>query len=651
MQKRTLFYLFALFLFIPSIICAQNYLHVSGKKILDPGGSEILLKGIGLGGWLVPEGYMFQTDGIANSPREIRNKIESLIGATETELFYQKFRTNFVTRKDIEMLASLGFNSVRLAMHYNLLSPRDQPYVYLESGFVIIDSLLKQCEDNHIYLILDLHCAFGGQNNANISDYDPSYPSLWESLANRERTVDLWKKLAQRYSNKKWIGGYDLLNETVWSLPNNYLLRSLYIDITNAIRSVDPNHIIYIEGNNWANDFTGLTPAWDENMVYSFHKYWNDNNVASIQSYLDLRNSANRPLWLGETGENNNKWFTDCATLIEQNNIGWSWWTLKKVESVSGFFLIKKPAEYEAVLKYWKGTGSKPSDSDCIAAFSKLADNMLLENCVFNPGVIDAIIRQPKSYLTLPYKINYVPGIVYASDYDYGRSGFAYYDSDNDNSGKKYRNDNVDIESCSDAVSNGYNVGYTSATEYLKFTINVQQSGTYQITLRTAANASGGNVQIKIDNSSFSNTVSIPSTGGWQTWGNVLLNNINLTAGTHTITLNMVTGGFNLNYLKFDLTSPSYVEPNNVYSYDLLQNYPNPFNPNTAIDFTIAKAGSVTLTIFNTLGKTVKEFKKEYSSPGKYSINFSGEDLTSGVYFYKLQSQAFTKTLKMILIK
>lgn len=651
MLRRIFFYLLVLFIFSPFSIYSQDYLHVTGKKIIDPSGTEILLKGIGLGGWLVPEGYMLQTSDVANSSREIRNKIQSLIGAAQTDIFYEKYRANFVTRKDIEMIASLGFNSVRLAMHYNLLSPKDQPYVYLESGFVIIDSLLKQCEDNKIYLILDLHCAFGGQNSANISDYDPAYPSLWEDVTNRQRTVDLWKKLAQRYANKKWIGGYDLLNETVWNLPNNYLLRSLYIDITTAIRSVDQNHIIYIEGNNWANDFTGLTPPWDENMVYSFHKYWNDNNIASIQSYINLRNSANRPLWLGETGENNNKWFTDCVTLLDQNNIGWSWWTLKKVESTSGFFSIKKPAEYEAVLKYWKGTGTKPSDSDCIAAFTKLADNLLLDKCVYNIGVIDALLRQPKTYLTLPYKENNVPGIVYASDYDFGRSGFAYSDADNDNAGYKYRNDNVDIENCSDAITNGYNVGFTNASEFLKFTINVQQAGTYNLTFRTAANAAGGSVQFKFDNSSFSEIINIPQTGGWQTWGNVIKSGINLSSGTHTINLNFITGGFNLNYLKFDLTSPSSVEPISINTYDLYQNYPNPFNPSTTIDFSIARPGSVTLTVFNALGKTVKKITNEYSAPGKYSVNFSGEDITSGVYFYKIQTKEFTKTLKMLLIK
>ncbi len=650
MHIRRFFIISALlFLTIPTF--SQSYLHVFNKSISDPNGSAIILKGIGLGGWLVPEGYMLQTDGFANSPTEIRNKIESLIGTDETNKFFDKYRANFVTRKDIEMIASLGFNSVRLPMHYNLLSPKDSPYVYTESGFVLIDSLLQQCEDNHIYLILDLHCAFGGQNSANISDYDSNYPSLWQDTSNQNRTVELWKKLAQRYSTRKWIGGYDLLNETVWNLPNNTALRSLYIKITNAIRSVDPNHIIYIEGNQWANDFTGLTPAWDNNMVYSFHKYWNDNTIGSIQGYIDIRNSTNRPLWLGESGENNNQWCTEAVALVEQNNISWSWWTLKKIESVSGFFLIKKPAEYDAVLNYWKGTGSKPSSATCIDAFTKLADNLLLQNCVFNQNVIDALIRQPGTYVTIPFKPNAIPGIVYASDYDLGRSGFAYQDLDVNNSGGAYRNDNVDIEPCSDLVTNGYNVGWINGSEFLKYTIDVKQSGIYSITFRAAANSAGGTLQYKLDDLSFSSVISIPSTGGWQKWGNSTVSGLHLIKGSHTFQINFIAGGYNLNYMKFDLTSPDSVDPISLNSYELLQNYPNPFNPSTNIDFTIKDPGSVKFKIYNALGDMVNSFAIQYGESGKHSVKFTADNLPSGVYFYKIEAGAFVQVKKMVLIR
>ena len=136
-------------------------------------------------------------------------------------------------------------------MHYDLLTPRDQPYVYTESGFAQIDSLITWCKKRDIYLILDLHAAPGGQSAEPISDYDPLYPSLWDSEENKARTIDLWREIASRYVNEETLAGYDLLNEPAWRElgPQNIDLRNLYINITNAIRTVDTNHIVYIEGN------------------------------------------------------------------------------------------------------------------------------------------------------------------------------------------------------------------------------------------------------------------------------------------------------------------------------------------------------------------------------------------------------------------
>ena len=88
----------------------------------------------------------------------------------------------------------------------------------------MIDELLNWCEQNQIYLILDMHAAPGGQGyDAAISDYDSSKPSLWESIYNRNKLIALWGKLAERYQNETWIGGYDLLNEPNWNLQDTLL--------------------------------------------------------------------------------------------------------------------------------------------------------------------------------------------------------------------------------------------------------------------------------------------------------------------------------------------------------------------------------------------------------------------------------------------
>lgn len=118
--------------------------------------------------------------------------------------------------------------------------------------------------------------------------------------------------------DKPWIGGYDLVNQPNWELPGGTLLKALYKEITDTIRTVDTNHMIFIEGNWFANDFTGLTPPWDANMVYSPHKYWNYNDKASIQWVLNIRDTYNVPIYFGESGENSNAWFRDAIKLLDK---------------------------------------------------------------------------------------------------------------------------------------------------------------------------------------------------------------------------------------------------------------------------------------------------------------------------------------------
>lgn len=639
---------------------AQGFLHRQDKKIVDGSGQEILLKGIGLGGWLVQEGYMLQTSGFANAQWEIRKKISDLVGEANTELFYEKYRSNFIRKIDIDSIKSWGFNSIRLPMHYNLFAINSNPPVFLEKGFQIIDSLLSWCEDNQIYLILDLHAAPGGQSNENISDYNPAFPSLWESEQNKSLTVQIWRKIAERYKDKQWIGGYDLINEPKWELPpNNQPLRDLYIRITDTIRAVDNNHIIFIEGNWYATDFNGLTPPWDDNMAYSFHKYWSGNTQSSIQYLLDLRNNTNRPLWLGETGENSNKWFVDCVKLMQTNNIGWAWWTHKKIESISAPLSSYKYAIYQLLLNYWNGQGAKPSESIAMNGLMTQADYLLLENCFFRKDYIDALMRQPSSTAVIPFAENLIPGTIYATNYDMGQLGYAYNDADYQNingstynSGWSYRNDGVDIESCLDFSSNGYNVGWISSGEWLKFTVNVTQTGIYDISFNLAAQNSGGKILVAVDGQYLPSTIDVPATGGWQNWNSYLVKDIYLTAGQHTLMTQFINGGFNFSSMEFTLTTTDVKEENNIpLTFELEQNYPNPFNPGTTISWQSPISSWQTLKVYDVLGNEVATLVNEYKPAGNYEAIFDASNLPSGIYIYRIMAGDFIQSKKMILIK
>ena len=649
-------------------VSAQGFLGVSGTKIVNSKGDEFILRGIGLGGWLVPEGYMLQTSSFANSPTEIRNKIVSMIGVANADTFYALYRKNYVARKDIDQIAKWGFNSIRLPIHYALLTPKNQTGVYLESGFAMIDSLLSWCEANHLYLILDLHCAPGGQNSANISDYISGEPSLWESVDNQNQTIALWKKIAERYALKEWIGGYDLLNETVWTfgamLPPLKNLRDLSIAITSAIRQVDTTHIVFIEGNSYATDFSGLTPAWDVKMAYSFHKYWNSNDYSSISYLVSLRTSANRPLWLGESGENSNQWFAECITLMEANKIGWAWWPHKKIASIAGPLSATLLPEYNTLLNYWKGQTTRPTLDFALNALLDQAAMLAYDKCRFQPDVIDAILRQPYSDETLPYANNIIPGRIFAVNYDLGKMPFAYKDNDYQeisqgqtyNSGWVYRNDGVDIEGCSDAINNGYDVGWIGDGEYLRFTVTVQQAGSYRADIRVASLSGGGQVMMQVDDTiSFGGVVSVPSTGGWQTWNTLTLGTHDLAAGKHKLRIIFVKNGFNLNYLQFSQIMGVAGEQSSVlHVFEVRQNFPNPFNPSTNIAYSLPASGAVSLEVMDVLGRRVHTVEQGIQSEGDHSVQFDvrSAGLPSGVYYYRINySGHYSKTMKAVLLQ
>jgi aryl-phospho-beta-D-glucosidase BglC (GH1 family) len=386
----------------------EGFLRADGTRIVDGRGREVILRGMGLGGWMLQEGYML---GIkkAGTQHSIKARIADLVGKEDTERFYQLWRQNHMTKADVDRLAASGFNSIRLPMHYNLftLPIQEEPVkgkdTWLATGFEMTDNLLAWCRANRMYLILDLHAAPGGQGkDANISDYDESRPSLWESEENRRKTVALWRKLAERYANEPWIGGYDILNEPNWTFEgkdkngredvSNKPIWDLYEAITKAIREVDPRHMIIVEGNGWGNNYSGFPNPSDRNLVMSFHKYWNPNTEEAIARFLALREKYRVPLWLGESGENTNDWFRECVALVETHGIGWAWWPHKKVSNPRCIMTVTPPDGFKKVVDYWNGEGERPSAETARQGLFELVENLKAEKCRFNADVAQALI-------------------------------------------------------------------------------------------------------------------------------------------------------------------------------------------------------------------------------------------------------------------
>lgn len=556
-----------------------GFLRASGKQIVDAQGQNVVLRGMGLGNWMLQEPYMMDASGLVDNQQQLKTKIAELVGPNHLTVFYDAWLTNSLREADVAALAAHGFNSIRLPMHYNLFTlPIEQEPVpgentWLTQGFNLVDDLLRWCETHQLYLILDMHGCPGGQGHDKpIADYNPPAPSLWESAANRDKLIALWREIAGRYANRKWIGGYDLINEPNWTFENNANLngcadqtnaplRQLQIELTTAIREVDPNHLIVIEGNCWGGNYNGILPSWDPNLVISFHKYWDAPTAESLQSRVALRDQWNMPLWLGETGENSNEWFRDVVQAAEQLNIGWAWWPWKKIGAISGPVTIPKPAGYQAILNYWRNTGPKPSTNAAFNGLLALAQAAQFGNCVQHPDVFDALLRPNTQGLTLPFQSNSVPGVVFAAQYDLGRPGEAYHDQSTNNPanrGGAYRNDSVDIESNSDTPPTiGYDVGWLEPGDWMKYTVTPVAPGPYAVSARVATATAGGSFFLEVAGRNVTGIINAPATGGWQAWATLPARVFTNAQPMSSFKLRVVSGEFNLNWLRFDSAVPA----------------------------------------------------------------------------------------------
>lgn len=402
MKKNLLSYM--LFLFAVTNLFAQpeGYFRCDGKNIVDANGRTFILKGTNLGNWLNPEGYMFKFQNV-NSFRLIDNTIKELIGADETRLFWKSFRDNYITKEDIHFIKESGLNHVRVPFNFKFFLVEDHPEIFIEEGFQRLDDVIKWCNEEELYVILDLHAAPGGQTGDNIDD-SWSYPFLFENESAQETTIALWKKLAERYKNEKIIIGYDLLNEPI---PHYYenkeelnkLLEPFYKKLTQQIRLVDQNHIIFLGGAQWNTNFKVFGKPFAENLAYTFHKYWMPPVQKEIQEYVDFRDKYNVPIWMGESGENEDAWIDSFRTVLDKNQIGWSFWPYKKMDSSRGIVSFHQTDDWKKIVAYAEAPKknfeeirkAKPSRAVVSKAFRDLLENIKFKNCKVNTGYLKAL--------------------------------------------------------------------------------------------------------------------------------------------------------------------------------------------------------------------------------------------------------------------
>ena len=218
-----------------------------------------------------------------------------------------------------------------------------------------------------------------------------------------------------------------------------------------------------------------------------------------------------------------------------------------------------------------------------------------------------------------------VPGRIEAENYDEGREGLGYHENNTNGNqgGADYRNDQVDIEETKD-VDGGHNIGYALNGEWLAYTVDVQTAGIYDLDFRMATEGDGKLFHIEIDGVNVSGPVAVPNTGGWQTWETITVNDIDLTSGKHEIRVVFDSDYMNFNYMEFRSQVVTSLNNKEVSSIEI---YPNPFGDN---GFVIVSEKAFEYSIIDVSGSTMESGKAAGSLE-------TGKSLPQGIYFLRIE--------------
>jgi endoglucanase len=325
-----------------------------GTKFIDANGSELRMRGVCVGGWLNMENFI---TGYAANESMMRAAVRKVLGDERYQRFFDRLLSAFYNEADVSFLAENGFNAVRIPFNYHHLEDDAKPFEIVEEGFRYLDRAIEQGGRHGIYTIIDLHTVPGSQNQHWHSDNPTHVAAFWQHPHFQDRAVNIWKAIASRYRDNPWVAGYNLLNEP--ADESRHAVGPFYERVVAAIREIDTEHIIFIDGNTYSTEFDIFDKPWDTNTVYTLHDYvnaglgrggdypgytdgaWVDKETAKAK-FLQRADYAIRtgtPIYVGEfapiyTGDERvdamrRQILADQLDLYREYDVSWSSWMYK----------------------------------------------------------------------------------------------------------------------------------------------------------------------------------------------------------------------------------------------------------------------------------------------------------------------------------
>ncbi|HZV64848.1 MAG TPA: cellulase family glycosylhydrolase [Telluria sp.] len=223
-------------------------LHAAGTKWVKADGSQVSLKGVNLGNWLINEFWMMgQGSAGIDDECKLEAVFDQRFGYAERERLMKLHRDNWITTRDWDLMPKFGLNAVRVPFIYSVVEDEKNPRHLRPDAWRYLDRAIDEAEKRGMYVILDLHGAVGSQGREHHSGC-AGKNLYWSTPEYQQRTVWLWQQIAARYKDRAAVAGYSLLNEP-WGTTAPELavaIKTLYA----AVRAVDRNHVIILPGHD-----------------------------------------------------------------------------------------------------------------------------------------------------------------------------------------------------------------------------------------------------------------------------------------------------------------------------------------------------------------------------------------------------------------
>ena len=330
-------------------------LRVQDDAIVDGEGTRVLLRGVGLGGWMNMENFI---TGYPATEEEMRAAVARVLGRERAADFFETLLDRFFAEEDARLLAELGVNCVRLPINYRRFESDDAPFELAEAGFARLEAAVRLLARHGIYSVIDMHAVPGSQNQHWHSDNPTHVALFWQHPHFQDRAVYLWQALADRFQDDPFVAGYNLLNEP--GDPTGEAYGRFHDRLVAAVREVDREHIVFVDGNTYSTDFSMFSEPYD-NAVYACHDYalagmshggpypgrtgdtWVDRDRLE-EKFLErtaYQREIGSPIWVGEWGpvytgddardEERYQILSDQLDIYDAHAAGWSIWTYKDV--------------------------------------------------------------------------------------------------------------------------------------------------------------------------------------------------------------------------------------------------------------------------------------------------------------------------------